>query len=110
MCIRDRKYYYAENVDWDGNYYNPNTKKWEKAGEADIKDRFNSFDIMARLDFGVEVKLLPNLILNAGLTTAYGLTDINADDYQIDDHTGEYTPSHNFYGGITAGISYAFGK
>ena len=76
-------------------------------GQSSIKERFSTLDIMARIDFGVDIALAKNLYLNAGLTLAYGLLDINASDWRIKDHTGTYHASHNGYGGINVGISYA---
>jgi hypothetical protein len=75
-----------------------------------ITDRFNSIDIFGRLDFGVDISLIPNLILNAGMTLNYGFTDVNASDYQIKDADGVYNPSHNIAGGLNVGIQYYFSK
>jgi hypothetical protein len=75
-------------------------------GQETITDRYNSMDIMGRLDIGVDINLAKSLFLNVGLTMAYGFTDINATDWQIKDHTGNYNPSHNIYGGINFGINY----
>ena len=90
-------------------YDDPVPGNWPKPikiGESTITDRFNSLDIMGRLDLGVDIKVATNLCLNVGLTMAYGFTDINATDWQIKDHTGNYSPSHNIYGGINFGINY----
>ncbi|MEI7664032.1 MAG: porin family protein [Bacteroidota bacterium] len=75
-------------------------------GDSDIKNRYKSLDIMARLDLGVDIIIAEHLLLNIGLTMAYGLTDINATDYRRPDHTGNYNPSHNAYGGINVGLCY----
>jgi len=83
-----------------------NWTKPELIGEETITDRYNSLDIMARIDLGVDINVASNLFLNVGLTMAYGLMDINATDWQIKDHTGNYNPSHNVYGGINFGINY----
>jgi hypothetical protein len=79
-----------------------------KIGESTITDRFNSLDIMARIDLGVDIVLTQYLFLNGGLTMAFGLTDINATDWQnpVKNPTYEYNPSHNLYGGINFGINY----
>lgn len=77
-----------------------------KIGESTITNRYKSFDILGRLDLGVDIMLGKSLFLNLGLSFAYGFTDINATDWQIKDHTGNYNPSHNAYGGFNVGINY----
>jgi hypothetical protein len=83
---------------------------WETAqdvGATDIKDRYNSLDIMGRMDLGLDVTLVDNLFLNFGLTLSYGLLDINATEWQIPDHSsGSYNASHNVYGGLNLGLNY----
>lgn len=74
--------------------------------QEDITDRYESMDIMLRMDFGAEFYFTENLFLNAGLSFAYGLMDINATDWQIEDTDGNYNPSHNIYGGVQVGINY----
>jgi hypothetical protein len=61
---------------------------------------------MVRIDFGVNISLAENLFMDAGLTMNYGLSDLNASAYRMEDYSGNYNPSHNFYGGITVGLSY----
>jgi len=61
---------------------------------------------LARLDLGVDIKLMKCLFLNTGLTFAYGLTDINASDFQIVNKSGDYNPSHNIAVGFNVGINY----
>jgi hypothetical protein len=97
---------YLKNEDY---WNDPIHGSWTKPtliGEKTITDRYNSLDIMARLDLGVDIQVATNLLLNVGLTMSYGLMDINATDWQIADHTGNYNPSHNVYGGINFGINY----
>ncbi len=79
-----------------------------KIGEETITDRFNSFHVMARFDLGVDIHVATNLFLNVGLTMAYGLTDINATDWQnpLKNTDYDYNPSHNIYGGVNFGINY----
>jgi hypothetical protein len=86
----------------------PNWNKPTEIGESSITDRYNSLDIMGRLDFGVDITVAQNLFLNVGVTMAYGFMDINASDYQnpVNNPTYTYHPSHNLYGGINFGISY----
>ena len=75
-------------------------------GEETITDWYNSFDVMGRLDLGVDIQLAKFLSLNVGLTMDYGFMDINAKGYDIPDTDGNYNPSHNVYGGINFGINY----
>jgi hypothetical protein len=97
--LADGEPYERTGQDADGNLF--------KIGDPDIKDRISSFDLMARIDMGVDITLVKNLVLNAGITMAYGLLDINATAYQIEDYSGNYNPSHNVYGGIGIGICYS---
>ncbi|MEI6682002.1 MAG: porin family protein [Bacteroidota bacterium] len=76
------------------------------AGADDVKSRYNSMDIMARLDVGVDIIIVKHLLLNVGVTMAYGLTDINATDFRIKDYTGNYNASHNAYAGLNLGLCY----
>lgn len=78
-----------------------------KIGEEDVKDRYTSMDIMARLDIGAEFTFTPSLFLTVGMTSAYGLMDVNAEEYRIPDYSsGDYNPSHNLYGGVNVSINY----
>jgi hypothetical protein len=98
---------YANDIETDqyyGDYVVPGTT--EKIYESDIKQRFTSFDIMARLDLGVEIVIIPNLFIDAAISFAYGLTDINATAYQIPDTDGNYNPLHNAYAGFNVGVNY----
>jgi hypothetical protein len=81
-------------------------------GAENIKDRYNSLDIVGRMDLGVNITVVEHLMIDVGLTMGYGLTDINASDYRIPDFpkegatVGTYHPSHTIFGGLTVGISY----
>jgi hypothetical protein len=97
--------YMADGVPFDTTLSNLNGEAFN-AGQEDIKDRFSSFELMARIDLGVDITLVENLVLNVGLTMNYGLLDLNAEAYRLNDYSGNYTPSHNFYGGINMGIVY----
>ena len=91
---------------WNDEWTPQNWTRPIVIGENTITDRYNKLDIMGRLDFGVDIQIIENLCMNAGLTMAYGFTDINATDWQIKDHTGNYNPSHNIYVGFNVGINY----
>lgn len=74
------------------------------AGAKDITDRYNSSDISFVLDLGADIFLVENVFyLSAGVRMAYGLTDINADAYQLKNLEGNYDPSHN------AAVNFMFG-
>ena len=75
-------------------------------GAEDIKERYSSLDIMARFDLGVEISLSKSLLLNAGLSLGYGLLDINATDWRMNNHDGNYNASHTIYGGINVSLNY----
>jgi len=77
-----------------------------KISEEDITEQFTSFDIMARVDFGVEISIIDNLFVTAGLSLGYGLLDINDPDWQMNNADGDYNPSHNTFGGFSIGINY----
>ena len=61
---------------------------------------------MGRLDLGVDIIIVKQLLLNIGVTMAYGFTDINAADFQIKNSNGNYDPSQNAYGGFTLEVNY----
>jgi len=94
----------VETSEWGSEYVVPGTT--ENVYTEDIKNRFNSMDIMARLDLGVEIVVIENLFIDVALSFAYGLTDINAPDYQDVNHEGNYDPMHNAYGGLNIGVNY----
>lgn len=99
--------YFKHHSVFSDSIVNPIDAKRFKIGEEDVKSRYFSMDIMARVDLGVDIYFLPNLYLNAGLTMAYGLMDINAEGFRIPDHSSkEYHASHNLYGGVNVGIQY----
>jgi asparagine synthetase A len=78
----------------------------EEVGKETITDRYNSIDIIGRIDLGVDIQLASNLFLNAGMSMGYGFTDINASDWHYPDSDDNYNPSHNVYGGLNVGINY----
>ncbi len=107
LMSANQNYYYTL-MDTTGTYdykkYIPGTT--ELISQSDIKNRFNSFDIMARLDLGVEFVITKNLMIDAAASFAYGLTDIIAPDYQIKNTSGNYDPVHNAYVGFNVGVNY----
>jgi hypothetical protein len=77
-----------------------------KIGQEEIKERFSSMDVFARMDLGLDVTLVKHLMIEFGIKLGYGLMDLNAADYRIKDHSGTYHPSHNVFGGVTLGLNY----
>ena len=74
------------------------------AGATEIKDRFNSMDIAVVLDLGADIFLVTDMLyLSAGARVFYGMTDINASAFQLNNNDGNYEPSHN------AGVTFMFG-
>jgi hypothetical protein len=96
---------YANDIESDeyyGDYVVPGTTT--KINEFDIKELFNSYDIMARLDLGVEIVVVENLFIDAALSFAYGLTDIVKTEYSTT--LTNYDPMHNAYVGFNIGVNY----
>ena len=86
----------AELEDKEGNPFN--------VGSKDIKDRYNSMDVSFVLDLGADIYLMENILYaSVGARMFYGLTDINADAYHLENLDGNYEPSHN------AGVTFMFG-
>ncbi|MEN8224799.1 MAG: porin family protein [Bacteroidota bacterium] len=88
-----------ELEDKEGNKFDP--------GAKDIKERFNSMDVSLVLDLGVDVFVVDNMLyLSVGARAYYGLTDINASAYQLENWDGNYESSHNAGGTIYFGVHY----
>jgi hypothetical protein len=77
-----------------------------KIGQEEIKERFSSMDVFARMDLGMDVTLVKHIMIEFGIKLGYGLMDLNAADYRIKDHSGTYHPSHNVFGGVTLVFNY----
>ncbi|MGE5425242.1 MAG: outer membrane beta-barrel protein [Syntrophothermus sp.] len=107
LLLSANQRYEKNDQAWNHTIENPFTHEDIDLAKEDIKEYYQSMDIMGRLDMGVEITLTQNLFLDAGLTFAYGFTDINADNYQIKDSSGNYSASHNIYGGFQVGINYS---
>jgi len=74
------------------------------AGE--ITDRFESIDFSFALDVGTDIYFTKQLYLSVGFRGNYGFKDINAAPYRLNDIGGEYSPSHNLWGGLYIGLNY----
>lgn len=74
------------------------------AGASDITDRYNSMDIAFVLDLGADIFIMENILYaSIGARMFYGLTDINASAYHLENLDGNYEPSHN------AGVTFMLG-
>lgn len=101
------------NQEWlrDGQPYtdiinNPVTGDSFQPGAEDVTDRFNKSELMLDFDLGGRITMGTHMYIDLTLNMAYGLTDINADDFQTADPGGTYEPSHNAYGGIKLALAY----
>ena len=74
--------------------------------EDNIKDRYEKTDFSLVLDFGADIHLSDQFFVSAGLRGNYGLTEINAAPYRIPNLDGDYTASHNAWGGLYVSINY----
>ena len=101
------------NQEWlrDGNTYvdnitNPITGETFDLGASDVTDRFAKSDILINLEVGARFLFGEKLFLDAELNFGYGLKDINAEDWQIENNEGIYDPSHNAFAGLKIGLAY----
>ncbi len=108
LMSAEQKYYKQGVINTD-SVYNPINNQRIKVGEETVTGNYSSFDVMGRLDLGVDISFTPNLFLNVGATLAYGFLDVNATSMRIPDYSsGTYSASHNIFGGINIGINYIF--
>jgi hypothetical protein len=107
MLMSASQVYTKADNPFDDQFTNPRTHKKESFDKSDIKDHFNSLDIMARMDFGVEFRIISKLMIDAGVSLEYGLMDINSSDWKVT-KDGKYAASHNIAGGATVGLNYIF--
>ena len=77
-----------------------------KIGSEEMKERFASTDIYARMDLGVDITVIKHLMIEVGLKLGYGLMDLNSSNFRIKDIHGHYNPSHGVFGGLNVGINY----
>jgi hypothetical protein len=106
LSAKQKYFYTLKDIDGEYDYDTPIPGTSELISEADITHRFNSVDIQARVDLGVEIFVVKNLFIDAAFSFTYGLTDIIAPDYQFEDVDGNYNPVHNAYVGLNVGINY----
>lgn len=74
--------------------------------DNDITDRFEKTDFSLVVDIGADIHLSDLFFITAGIRGNYGLTEINAEPYRIENLEGEYLPSNNLWGGVYIGICY----
>lgn len=71
--------------------------------KEEAKAFFNSTDIGAQIDLGLDIFISDNLYVTTAAKVYYGFSDNNAEETR---ERTEYEPSHNFYIGINAGIHF----
>lgn len=74
--------------------------------DDDITDRFEKTDFSLVVDIGADIHLSDLFFITAGIRGNYGLSEINAEPYRIENLEGEYLPSNNLWGGVYIGICY----
>ncbi|MEZ5196441.1 MAG: porin family protein [Bacteroidales bacterium] len=75
--------------------------------KSDITDRYEKTEISLVLDVGADIHLSDQFFISAGARINYGLKDINVEAYRMNDlENNEYSPSHNFWGGLYVGVNY----
>lgn len=101
------------NQEWlrDGEPYtetrnNPITQQPFELGAEDVTDRFAKSDIMVNIDLGARILFSEKLFLDVTANFGYGFKDINAEDWQIENGSGIYDPSHNAFGGLKVALAY----
>ncbi len=95
---RDGKKQGGELINLDGDSFVPYA--------SNITDRFEQIDISMTFDIGADIHISDKFYVSAGIRGNYGFKDINAPAYRMDDLDGEYTPSHNAWGGLYVSINY----
>ena len=112
MLLSAKQTFTRNGVSWDSTFINHITNKVEIRGKEDIKNHYNSMDVMARLDFGLEFVIVKKLMIDAGVNLGYGLMDINTSDWRVKKNPANldetYAASHNIVGGFTVGVNYIF--
>lgn len=76
--------------------------------KSDIKDRYQQFNCLLRVDLGLDFKLGAKWFMNVGLSGGYSITDANKAEWRFYNRTDDYYISHNFYGGLNVGINHIF--
>lgn len=95
----------------DGQQYvgisvNPITNVVFDPGATDVTERFSDSDILVSAELGTRILFGEKLFLDATLNFGYGLTDINHEDWRIENASGVYDPSHNAYAGLKLSLAY----
>ncbi len=104
--LLNAKQTYTKNGATFGDKVPGNWSKPTIIGESTITDRYSSLDVMGRIDLGVDFTLAKHLLINFGVTMAYGLLDINGTDWRMNNKDGNYSASHNVYAGVNFGVCY----
>jgi hypothetical protein len=77
-------------------------------GKKDVTKWYKPADVMLNLGYTKVnyVRTNDKVRMMWTINMAYGLFDINAEEYQIENIHGEYKPSHNFYIGAQIGLMF----
>jgi len=105
MLLSAKQSYLMNGANYDTTLETVSGEKFA-VGKEEIKERFSSMDVFARMDLGIDITLLRHILIEFGLKVGYGLMDLNSSDYHLKDHSGAYHPSHNIFGGLTLGLNY----
>ncbi len=73
------------------------------------KDQFESIDFGVTFSLGVRTFLSEGMALNLELLSGYGLGDLNAEEWRLNNSSGAYDASNNAFGGVQMGLHYYFG-
>jgi hypothetical protein len=83
---------------------NPNQEILEAMGPlAADQDLFAKWDVMFISGVGFQIHTSPQISFTVELRGGIGLTDLNAKDWQLDNHRGIYGASRNIFFGLHAG-------
>lgn len=93
-------------------YKNPHVAKLKEYAANrdvnDVKEMFSGSDIMARFGFGVSTIFAESLQLTVALRGGISITDINAEDWKLENNDGVYEASRNAYAGLELRLNYLF--
>lgn len=111
MMNKAEQEWLRDGAAYNENFENPITGKEFNIGATDVTDRYGKSDIILNIELGARIFILDELYVDATINGGYGVNDINAADWQIENNDGEYNPSHNVYGGFKVGVAYVlFGE
>lgn len=107
---------FANHVAGGGDPYQFNTQAiaslTTNGNPANDKDLFQSMDVQGFIGLGIQSYLSESLFLTLELRGGGSITDINADEWQLDGYKDgkrqDYEASRNVFGGLRVGLNYKF--